>query len=153
MDFHDLHHMHHMPTVKVAMTPFPHSIDIEATVEQARAMMRQHEIRHLAVTEEGALVGVVGERDLDLIESSGATRGTAVRSACVRDVYVVGLDQPLDRVVAALADRHVGSALVVKRGKLVGILTTTDACRLLAGFLRARFPGQRDDDGDDDSAA
>jgi hypothetical protein len=28
----------------------------------------------------------------------------------------------------------------VRRGKLVGIFTVTDACRLFADWLRARFP-------------
>ena len=40
----------------------------------------------------------------------------------------------------------VGAALVARRGKLVGIFTFTDACRLFAEWLRGRFP---DPDADD----
>jgi hypothetical protein len=39
----------------------------------------------------------------------------------------------------------VPAALVVRRGKLVGIFTFTDACRILAGWLRARFPEPESD--------
>ena len=39
-----------------------------------------------------------------------------------------------------MADRHIGSAVVTKDGKRVGVLTTTDACRALARVLRQRFP-------------
>jgi CBS domain-containing protein len=58
----------------------------------------------------------------------------------------VEADVPLDRVAAAMAERHVGSALVTKAGKLVGVFTGTDACRALAQVPRSltslvRFPG------------
>jgi hypothetical protein len=37
-------------------------------------------------------------------------------------------------------DRHIGSALVTRNGRLVGIFTAADACRILCGHLRALFP-------------
>ena len=145
----DFDNLHHMPTIKVAMTPFPFFVGIDEPIATARTMMREHEIRHLPVTEKGALVGVLSERDLGLVESSsvagGWSEGLTVRSACVLDAFVVGLDAPLGWVLQEMADRHIGSALVVKSKKLVGILTQSDACRLLAGFLRARFPTDEDD--------
>jgi CBS domain-containing protein len=39
-----------------------------------------------------------------------------------------------------MAERHLGSALVTRGGKLVGIFTTTDACRALARLLREQHP-------------
>jgi hypothetical protein len=35
-----------------------------------------------------------------------------------------------------MAERHIGSALVTKHGKLVGMFTSTDACRALVQVLR-----------------
>ena len=36
---------------------------------------------------------------------------------------------------------HIGSALVTKHGKLVGIFTVTDVCRVFAEFLKSlRLP-------------
>jgi CBS domain-containing protein len=46
-------------------------------------------------------------------------------------------------VVAEMAARHIGSAIVLRHGRLVGVFTAVDACRLLAEFLRDRFrPGE-----------
>ena len=39
-------------------------------------------------------------------------------------------------VPKALWERRIGAALVLEAGKLVGILTTADACRLFADHLR-----------------
>jgi CBS domain-containing protein len=39
-----------------------------------------------------------------------------------------------------MAARHLGSALVTRSEKLVGIFTATDACRALARVLRERHP-------------
>ncbi len=40
------------------------TIDAEATILEANDMMDKHHIRHIAVTEEGALVGILSVRDL-----------------------------------------------------------------------------------------
>jgi acetoin utilization protein AcuB len=141
----ELDNLHHMPTIKVAMTPFPFFVDIDASIEEARAIMRENEIHHLPVTEDGALVGVLSARDVRLLELSRRSQGGGlgtVRDACVRDVYVVDVDTPLDEVLLALAEAHGGAALVVMKShaKLAGILTTSDVCRLLADLLRQRFP-------------
>jgi CBS domain-containing protein len=45
-----------------------------------------------------------------------------------------------------MADRHVGSALVTRGDKLVGIFTTTDACRALARVLHELHPDKGPDE-------
>ena len=45
---------------------------------------------------------------------------------------------PLQRVVAEMAHRRIGSALITKDGRLAGIFTATDACRCLAELLAGR---------------
>jgi len=146
----DLGSLDRMPTVKVAMTPFPWSIDIEAPLSDAREMMAEHEIHHLPVTEHGGLVGVISGREVALgtaIAQARDPRGEAlVREACVLHAYAVEDTEPLDGVLAVMARERLGSALVTRRGKLVGVFTVTDACRLLAEWLRACFPATGDDD-------
>ncbi len=134
--------MERIPPIKAVMTPFPHSVGIDDSIETARAAMRTHAIRHLAVTEKGQLVGVISAREIEL-----AAGARVVRDAQLAGAYVVELTEPLDRVLAAMAKSHLGSALVVKRGKLVGIFTTSDACRIFGECLRKLFPN------DDDEAA
>jgi CBS domain-containing protein len=53
---------------------------------------------------------------------------------------VVDAGEPAEAVAAAMAERHLGSALVTRAGKLVGIFTTTDACRALARVLHEQRP-------------
>lgn len=136
--------MRSMPTLATVMTPFPYAIDIEASLEQARVMMATHIIRHLPVTEGGALVGVLTERDmlraLSARQSLPLVPSCRVRDVCVLEVYVVDLSAPLDTVLLHMADQHIGSALVVKHHKLVGIFTATDACHAFGTYLRAHFP-------------
>ena len=134
--------MERIPTIKAVMTPFPHSVGIDDSIETARAAMRAHAIRHLAVTEEGQLVGVISAREIEL-----ATGAQLVRDLQLALANVVELTEPLDRVLFAMAKSHLGSALVVKRGKLVGIFTSSDACRIFGQCLRNLFPN------DDDEAA
>jgi acetoin utilization protein AcuB len=141
------------PTLATVMTPFPYSVDHNASLDFARQMMEQHNVRHLPVTEEHGLVGLVTERDMRSVErlhsGLGAKRDLTVNDAYIADPYIVDLHEPLDRVLLTMAERHIGSAIVVKSGKLVGMFTVVDACRSFGEFLRHNFPRA---EGDDDAA-
>ena len=142
--------MRKLPSIATLMTPFPFSVDVNEPASAASAAMRRHEIRHLPVTDGETLVGVVAERDLrDAFPEGGPDEenpGPPVNDLCVREALIVELTEPLDQVLMAMAEGHFDSALVVKRGRLAGIFTTTDACRLFAEFLRkqVRFDGGND---------
>jgi acetoin utilization protein AcuB len=140
---------HHPRPILAFMTPFPYSIDIEAPLAEAHAFLRARQIRHLPVTEEGELAGVLTDRDIKL--ALGPDLGSPPeRELKVRDVYqpepcVVEDVAPLDEVAEMMAERHVGSTLVTRQGKLVGIFTTTDACRALARILKESRPASLPD--------
>jgi len=127
------------PQVIAFMTPFPHSIDIDASLAQARRMMREGNFRHLPVTSGGDIVGVVTDRDIKLL--LGPDFGNPdERDLKVRDAYtdkpcVVRASTPVATVARTMAEHHIGSAIVTKNDKLVGIFTVTDACRALAEVL------------------
>src|SRR5436190_10420714 len=55
------------------MTPAPISVSPNTPVNEARALMQQHRIRHLPVLENGRLVGMVSDRDIRLVLPSPAT--------------------------------------------------------------------------------
>jgi acetoin utilization protein AcuB len=142
--------MKRMPTIKSVMTPFPHSVDIDAPIADAQAFMREHRFRHLPVTENHVLVGVVTDRDIKLylgpeLEYPKASE-TTVRDVYMDHPYIVDLNERLDVVLQNMADRHIGSVLVTRNGKLAGVYTATDVCRGFAEFLRDPF---RPLDGDD----
>jgi CBS domain-containing protein len=140
---------HHMPTVKSVMTPFPYFVELDAPIAEAERVMREHQVRHVPVQHHGEPVGVVSDRDIAFLVNPAlgqSERGRiSVRHICVRDdLFVVDLEAPLDGVLAEMSERHIGSALVVRKGKLAGIFTTTDACRALSELLRQRFDGGPD---------
>jgi CBS domain-containing protein len=127
------------PQVIAYMTPFPHSIDIDAPLAEARKMMRQGHFRHLPVTSGGHTVGVVTDRDIKLLLGpdfgNPDERELTVRDAYIDKPCVVLASTPLTTVARTMAEHHIGSVIVTKNNKLVGIFTVTDACRALAEFL------------------
>jgi acetoin utilization protein AcuB len=135
---------HRFPQVLAFMTPFPYSIDIEAPLGEAHAFLRARRIRHLPVTRNGELAGILTDRDIKLALGpdldSPPERELRVADVFQPETYVVDAGERLEDVAAAMAERHVGSALVTRGGKLVGIFTTTDACRALARVLQGQHP-------------
>jgi acetoin utilization protein AcuB len=134
----------HTPQILAYMTPFPYSIDVDAPLAEAHVFLRERQIRHLPVTRDGLLAGVLTDRDIKLALGpdlgSPPERELKVRDVFQPECYVVDAAERLEDVAATMAERHVGSALVTRGGKLVGIFTTTDACRALARVLRERHP-------------
>lgn len=135
--------MKRLPPIKALMTPFPYSVDIEATVDKAREFMREHHIHHLPVTQDGKLAGLVSDRDIKLVLGPDFAyppeRSVTVRDVMVRDAYIVDLDAHSDEVLHHMAKHQLGSAIVTREGKLAGVFTTTDACRHFAEYLREQF--------------
>lgn len=132
------------PSVGAVMTPFPYFVGADDSVERAERLMREHAIRHLPVQEDGEVVGIISERDLLRLANPSFPAldkaAVAVRTVVLGDPYVVGIDRPLGEVVAEMAVRQIGSAIVVRHGKLAGILSVTDVCRVLAEVLEELFP-------------
>lgn len=127
------------PQVIAFMTAFPHSIDVDAPLEDAHKLMREHRFRHLPVMSRGEIVGVLTDRDIKLVLgpdfASPEEAGLRVRDAYVERPCVVPASTPVAKVARVMAQNRIGSAIVTKHGKLVGIFTVTDACRALAEVL------------------
>jgi acetoin utilization protein AcuB len=132
------------------MTPFPSVVQLDDSLLAARALMVEHEVRHLPVQDGSKLVGLLTDRDLkramDPDLGLPPKEELFVRDVLVADAYVVDWAEPLDRVLEHMTSEHIGSALVTKAGKLVGIFTAMDACRFLYKHLRSLFPSQTGDD-------
>jgi acetoin utilization protein AcuB len=130
-----------IPTVQKYMTTSPHSIGQDQPIAFARAIMREHHIRHLPVLSGGHLVGMITERDIALVEGLKGVDPEVlkVEEAMSTQTYKVSPEAPLDEVVREMASKKYGSAIVEQNNKIVGIITTVDVCQALADLLHSRL--------------
>lgn len=130
-----------IPTVQKYMTYVPKSIGFDQSITQAGEVMRKLHLRHLPVLKGGKLVGILTDRDLNLLLSfkDVNSQTATVEDAYTADPYFTAPDAPLNEVVAHMADKKIGCALVVDNGKLVGIFTEVDAYKALAELLETRL--------------
>ena len=125
-----------MTSVAAYMTPGPHTIGREQSLAAAKQLMHTTHVRPLPVLHGGQLVGVVSERDLDVVGALPGSRQLSVEDAMVPDVYTISEDAPLASVAADMARLKVGSAVVLKGNDVVGVFTAVDGLRALAELLR-----------------
>lgn len=129
-----------IPPVQKYMTTLPFAINANSTVDEAFRVMSKHGVRHLPVQADGKY-GIVSDRDLKYATSlAGFNAKTAtVKDICEEQPYVTRPDALVSEVSKELVSRKVGSALVMDNGHLVGIFTTTDACRALGDICDHRI--------------
>lgn len=125
-------------TVERFMTANPVAIASDRTLAEAHRLMREKQIRHLPVVDDGRLVGLVSQRDLYLLETLQGVDPDEerVEEAMTAEPFTVAPDTPLEEVATAMAEHKYGSAVVLDRGAVVGLFTTVDALRALASLLR-----------------
>lgn len=125
------------------MTPVPHLIESGAMVTTARSIMHKHGFRHLPVTKEGKPFGVISARDVEISLAVGLhvveETDIIVEDVCSSPAYAVPPEEPLDNVVEYMWEKRISSALIIDREKIIGIFTSTDACRVLSEMLRKNF--------------
>jgi acetoin utilization protein AcuB len=133
-----------MPIVGAVMTSFPYFVEADDTATKMEQLMDQHGIRHLPVQEKGKVVGIISERDLHhyVKRSSSAEEKNRVfaRDIMIPEPYIVPFRAPLSDVVFEMAKRRIGSVIVQRQGKLAGILSAIDVCRILGEYLESLFP-------------
>jgi acetoin utilization protein AcuB len=136
-----------MPVVGAVMTSFPYFVEVDDTATKMERLMDEHGIRHLPVQEKGKVIGIVSERDLHHYvkrEAAQAEKNTVqARHVMIPHPYVVPFRAPLNEVVFEMARRRIGSVIVQRQGKLAGILSAIDVCRILGEYLESMFPGGR----------
>lgn len=133
--------MKSVPKVQKYMTTTPQAINSESPIEEAMEVMKKNGIRHLPVVKGGKLFGLISESDIRRVLNFAAInpKTTKVAEVCEDQPYETKPDAQIDEVAAEMAEKKMGSALVVDNGNLVGIFTTTDALKALADVCNQRF--------------
>ena len=131
--------------VRDIMTSQPATIAPEAPLGAALAAMRERQIRHLPVVDEGGrLVGILTDRDLRQATFARfralheAERDLTVQDAMSWAVVTTHPDATIGHAAAVMFERRIGSLPIVEDGRLVGILTERDLLRALMKEYPAR---------------
>lgn len=131
-------------TVDEVMTRDVVSVTESETLSNLRGSLQALRFRHLPVTDDNRLIGLVTQTDLLGIASSNllphhTSQDRAleerfhVRDIMVRDVATVAPDTPLQHAARLLLKQRVGCLPVVDaQNTLLGILTASDFVRLIA---------------------
>lgn len=128
------------------MTKNPITIDAGATIIEAIHLLKEKNIRRLPVMKEGKLAGIVTERMLltyspgkstamDAWEVHYVLAKTSVTAAMNPKPHTVKPETDLADAAQLIHDRKLNGITVVDdAGKLVGLLTTTNALEALVYF-------------------
>lgn len=127
-------------TVSKYMSTAPKTIGFDQTLEQASDEMRKLRVRHLPVLKGGKLIGVVSDRDLNLVLTfaNQETLLLPVEEALTPDPYFTTAEAPLAEVAAKMAEHKYGCALVMEGEKVIGIFTAIDALKALSQILESK---------------
>lgn len=141
--------------VKEYMSPAVVTTEPDALILDAQKLMREHRIRRLPVVDKrGKLVGLITQDRLREVAPSPATSLSVwelnyllakmkVKDVMVKGVVTVRPDTTLEAAASLGQGRGIGTLPVVEKGKLVGIITTTDVFRILTQVLGFGEPGTR----------
>lgn len=135
--------MKNKPNLMAAMTPFPYSVKLDTLLSDARKLMKEHNVSHLPIVSESKIVGMIARRDIKArkeiqLITEDKTK-LQIKDAYISDPYITSMDEPLENVLLTMAEKRHSAALVIKHGKLVGILTYIDVCRYLGTYLKDKY--------------
>ena len=133
--------------VREIMSPEPWATSVTSSVRQALKLLAEADVRHLPILDDGALVGIVSDRDLrtvsalvDSADDSEARRralAEPVSSVMSSNVISVDPDTEVSEVIDLMIEHRIGAIPVVEpgRAKLVGIVSYVDALRAARDLL------------------
>lgn len=101
----------------------------------AFARMRDAGVRHAVVLSDGAVVGVVSDRDLGGPLGGAVRKGKSVGDLMQREPVVAPPELGVARAALLVRKHRIGCVPVVEEGELVGIVTRSD---LLAALAKKR---------------
>jgi acetoin utilization protein AcuB len=135
-------------SVRQFMTSPVTSLPSSARLLDAGLLLRAGRIRHIPIIDDGKLVGILSDRDIQRCTPSLLTRVTAdeynaifedtpVARVMSRDPQHISPDTPLHAAATLLREHKLGCLPVVENGQVVGIITKDDMLAALVKLLGA----------------
>jgi len=112
------------------MTKDPVTVTGDDLLIQARLKMQKGGFRRIPVVSDGQLVGMITDRDLR--EHAGYLDRTEVKAAMSKKLVTVTPATTVEAAAQLLLKQKIGGLPVVEKGRLVGMITTSD---ILQAFL------------------
>jgi acetoin utilization protein AcuB len=109
------------------------SIKPNATIPQAIDIMKKHSIRHLPVVDGRQFVGFVTAGDLRQAFYPSMINKLFIKDIMIKKPITVDPETSLEEATGLIFRHRIGGLPVVDRGKLVGIITTSD---ILEAFMQ-----------------
>lgn len=117
------------------MTPSPVTISVDASVDQALALMREQGVRHLPVLDNGAVTGLVTDIDLRTAWFPSLLSELTVKDLMNSHPLFVQADDTVYHAARLLYQHKVTGLLVMDNGRLAGIITLADLLKVFMELL------------------
>jgi acetoin utilization protein AcuB len=134
--------------VRDYMTSSVTTLNDDARLIDAALLIRRTGKRHVPILSagDGKVVGIISDRDVARMapsilgqmtpeEYNSIFEATPITVAMTKNPMTIGPDEPIANAVNQLYSKKIGALLVVKEGKLEGILTVSDMLGLLNELL------------------
>lgn len=107
---------------------------VPSGMDAVRALEKMYElnVRHLPVLDGEALVGIVSDRDFRLVTNQSPP--LLVRDIMTHGPITCSPTSTVAQLARLMVDKKIDSVPVVSRGRLVGLVTSTDLLQLLMDF-------------------
>ena len=115
------------------------SVGPNDSVFDAIRRMAEKEVGALMVMDQGAVVGIVSERDYarQVILKGRASRETPVRDIMTADVVTGRPDQRIEACLALMTERRIRHLPIVEEGQLVGMISMGDLVKAIIAEQQA----------------
>lgn len=114
------------------------SLEEHANVQQAAALMAQHQVGSLVVTREGRVAGLFTERDLvRRVIGPGKDPNTVILAdVCTRNLLSIPYDSKCLAAMAKMQAHRCRRLLVFRGNQFLGLVSLTDLAHAIAGKRR-----------------
>jgi CBS domain-containing protein len=115
-------------TVEQIMTTNPRTVNVNDTVKDAAAVMRDSDIGDVIVIEDGQVTGILTDRDIVVraVAEGRDADSTSVSDICTTGIKAIEPDASVDDALRSMREEDIRRLPVVKNGRPVGILSLGD---------------------------
>ncbi len=130
--------------VQEVMTTGPIVVEANESVGCARAKLREADVRHLPVVDQGILVGIISDRDIPVFDAESAleleSRYSLIQPASTimsRNLVLGTPDTELTDVIDLMINNKIGALPIVaaESRELLGIVSYVDVLRAARDHL------------------